>query len=98
MASVWFFVVQLALLLLVSGFKVRLRDGMGMVISLAICRILSEDKAMVEQLRPDMLAREISVKADLPQIAFRKLRQEYIDMGYGTLPEATDNTRFRSDQ
>ncbi len=36
MASVWFFVVQLALLLLVSGFKVRLRDGMGMVISLAI--------------------------------------------------------------
>ncbi len=53
---------------------------------------------MVEQLRPDMLAREISVKADLPQIAFRKLRQEYIDMGYGSLPEATNESRFRSDQ
>lgn len=26
---------------------------------------------MVEQLRPDMLVREISVKADLPQMAFR---------------------------
>ena len=26
---------------------------------------------MVEQLRPDMLLREISVKADLPQMAFR---------------------------
>ncbi|KAK9917944.1 hypothetical protein WJX75_009983 [Coccomyxa subellipsoidea] len=64
----------------------------------AMIRILSEDKAMVEQLRPDMLAREISVKADLPQIAFRKLRQEYIDMGYGTLPEATNESRFRSDQ
>jgi phenylpropionate dioxygenase-like ring-hydroxylating dioxygenase large terminal subunit len=54
----------------------------------AMLRILSEDKAMVEELRPDLLAREISVKADLPQIAFRKLRQEYIDMGYGVTPEA----------
>ena len=58
-------------------------------------RILTEDKAMVEQLRPEMLPREISVKADLPQIAFRKLRQEYIDMGYGISPEATAN-RYRA--
>lgn len=29
---------------------------------------------MVEQLRPDMLLREISVKADLPQMAFRQAR------------------------
>jgi len=57
-------------------------------------RILSEDKAMVEELRPDMLQREISVKADLPQMAFRKLRQEYVDMGYGVLPEAAAQ-RFR---
>jgi hypothetical protein len=35
-------------------------------------RILTQDKAMVEQLRPDMLLREISVKADLPQMAFRR--------------------------
>lgn len=62
------------------------------------CRILSEDKAMVEQLRPEMLPREISVKADLPQIAFRKLRQEYIDMGYGVSPEATENRYRMPDQ
>lgn len=52
-------------------------------ILLRVHRILTQDKAMVEQLRPDMLLREISVKADLPQMAFRKLRQEYISMGYG---------------
>jgi len=61
-------------------------------------KILTEDKAMVEQLRPEMLPREISVKADLPQIAFRKLRQEYIDMGYGVSPEATENRYRRPDQ
>lgn len=61
-------------------------------------RILTEDKAMVEQLRPEMLPREISVKADLPQIAFRKLRQEYIDMGYGVSPEATENKYRAPDQ
>ena len=65
---------------------------------LCTCRILSEDKAMVEQLRPEMLPREISVKADLPQIAFRKLRQEYIDMGYGVSPEATENRYRMPDQ
>ena len=61
-----------------------------------LCRILSEDKAMVEQLRPDMLLREISVKADLPQTAFRKLRQSFIDLGFGVAPDA-DKERFRSD-
>ena len=50
-------------------------------------RILTQDKAMVEKLEPEMLGREISVKADLPQMAFRKLRQQYIDMGYGVSPE-----------
>ena len=55
----------------------------------ALRRILTQDKAMVEQLRPDMLLREISVKADLPQMAFRKLRQEYIAMGYGEAPGAS---------
>ena len=34
-------------------------------------RILGEDKVMVEQLRPDLLPQEYSVRADLPQIAFR---------------------------
>lgn len=62
----------------------------------AMLRILGEDKVMVEALRPDLLHREISVKADMAQIAFRKLRQSYVDMGYGVPPEATEN-RFRSD-
>ncbi len=35
-------------------------------------------------------------QADMAQIAFRKLRQSYIDMGYGVPPEATEQ-RFRSD-
>ena len=52
----------------------------------AMLRILGEDKAMVEGLRPDMLAREVSVRADLPQTAFRKLRGEYLAMGYGVAP------------
>ena len=33
---------------------------------------------MVEQLKPQALKREISVKADLVQLAFRKLREEYL--------------------
>ena len=43
----------------------------GLILDCACCRILSEDKAMVETLRPELLPREISVKADLPQIAYR---------------------------
>lgn len=49
----------------------------------AMLRILGEDKEMVERLRPELLGQEYSVRADLPQVAFRKLRQQYIDMGYG---------------
>ncbi|CAK0786996.1 hypothetical protein CVIRNUC_010212 [Coccomyxa viridis] len=62
----------------------------------AMIRILSEDKAMVEQLKPEMLLREISVKADLPQTAFRKLRQSFVDLGFGVAPDA-NKERFRSD-
>ena len=49
-------------------------------------RILGEDKAMLEELRPQDLPREISVKADLLQTAFGKLRGEYLQMGYGVDP------------
>ena len=45
------------------------------VLNSLMCRILSEDKAMVEQLRPDLLQREVNVKADGVQTAFRRLRQ-----------------------
>lgn len=47
---------------------------------------------MVEKLLPESLVREISVKADAPQLAFRKLRQEYIAMGYGVAPRKADLT------
>ncbi|KAK9837299.1 hypothetical protein WJX81_004912 [Elliptochloris bilobata] len=76
------------------GARVFNMDAWDRIARQAMIRILSEDKAMVEELRPDMLQREISVKADLPQMAFRKLRQEYVDMGYGVLPEAAAQ-RFR---
>ena len=46
-------------------------------------KIFSEDQEMVEQLRPDLISQQVSVRADLPQIAFRKKRKEYLDMGYG---------------
>ena len=36
-------------------------------------RILSEDKVMVEQLQPELLEREVNVKADGVQTAFRKV-------------------------
>lgn len=42
----------------------------------AMLKIQGEDKAMVEQLRYDQLAAESNVRADLPQIMFRKLRQQ----------------------
>jgi phenylpropionate dioxygenase-like ring-hydroxylating dioxygenase large terminal subunit len=54
----------------------------------AMIKILSEDKAMVEQLRPDLLQREVNVKADGVQTAFRRLRQDYINLGYGVLPHS----------
>ena len=41
---------------------------------------------MVEKLVPEMLGREISVKPDLVQIAYRKLRKSFIQMGYGVPP------------
>jgi hypothetical protein len=39
-------------------------------------KIQLEDKDMVEQLRYDQLPAEYSVRADLPQVMFRKLRQQ----------------------
>jgi len=56
----------------------------------AMIKILTEDKAMLEQLRPQDLPREISVKADLLQTAFGKLRGEYLQMGYGVDPPSEE--------
>lgn len=51
----------------------------------AMIKIQLEDKAMVEQLRYDQLPAEYSVRADLPQVAFRKLRQQWADL-VGVVP------------
>ena len=64
-------------------FNASLWDGIA---RRAMLRILGEDREMVEALTPGALDVEVSVKADLPQTAFRKLRQEYLDMGYGVAP------------
>jgi len=64
-------------------FNARLWDPLA---RRAMLRILGEDRAMVEGLDPSALDAEVSVKADLPQTAFRKLRQEWLDLGYGVPP------------
>jgi len=44
---------------------------------------------MIETLHPERLQQEFSLGPDAPQIAFRRLRQRWIDMGYGIDPEPT---------
>ncbi|KAL4451408.1 hypothetical protein ABPG77_009480 [Micractinium sp. CCAP 211/92] len=61
----------------------------------AMLKIQNEDKAMVEQLRYDQLPAESNVRADLPQIMFRKLRQQYVDLGYA-LPTEKEVAPFAS--
>jgi phenylpropionate dioxygenase-like ring-hydroxylating dioxygenase large terminal subunit len=48
----------------------------------AMLKIQNEDKGMVEQLKCDQLPVEYNVRADLFQVAFRKLRQQWVDLGY----------------
>lgn len=49
----------------------------------AMLKILTEDKTMVESLTPQYLDNEISVKADMIQLAFRKLRNDFLKFEYG---------------
>ena len=49
----------------------------------AMRKILSEDKAMVERLAYTQLPAEYSVRADLPQVQFRRLRQQVRRRGRG---------------
>lgn len=53
---------------------------------------MKEDKVLVEQLAPEKLPFEVSLASDAPQIMFRKLRQEWVDMGYGVDPGLTERT------
>lgn len=50
----------------------------------SMLKILGEDKAMVELLRPEALDAEYSLGPDAAQVAFRRLRQEWVDLGYGS--------------
>ena len=52
-------------------------DGMARQ---AMLKIQYEDKAMVEQLKYDQLPAEYSVRADLPQVMFRKLRAQWAEL------------------
>ena len=51
-------------------------------------KILTQDKAVVEKLRVDLMDREVSVRSDLPQVAFRKLRHNHIARGPGFSTDA----------
>lgn len=46
-------------------------------------------QSMIETVRPEDMRQEFSLEVDRPQIAFRKLHQEWMDMGYGVTPEDT---------
>ena len=46
-----------------------------------------KNKVMVERLAPERLGKELSLGPDAPQLAFRKLRQEWVDMGYAAPTE-----------
>lgn len=63
-------------------FNARAWDGMARK---AMIKIQTEDKAMLEQLKYDQLPAEFSVRADLPQVQFRKLRQQWAEM-VGVVP------------
>jgi phenylpropionate dioxygenase-like ring-hydroxylating dioxygenase large terminal subunit len=51
-----------------------------------VINIFSQDKKVVEAQRPELLpydlGAELSVRSDLIQIAFRRLRQKYMDKGW----------------
>lgn len=52
-----------------------------------VIKIFNEDRPMVMAQRPELLpydlAAELHVKSDAIQVAFRKTRNKYLDMGYG---------------
>lgn len=56
-------------------------------------KILSQDKVMVEQLRYEQLPAEYSVRADLPQVEFRKLRQRWADL-VGVIPTEVERPPY----
>lgn len=61
-----------------------------MISELNKCRgmknILGEDKEILEQLRPYEVPSEVSIKADMPQLTLRRMRERYINAGSAVHP------------
>ena len=59
-------------------------------------KILSEDKAMVDRLRPEAIVdKELSLRPDAPQTAFRALRRRWAAAGFVAPAEAPGGARAR---
>lgn len=48
--------------------------------------ILGEDKVILESITPYAVTTEISLKADMPQLTLRKMRERYIAAGSSVAP------------
>lgn len=48
----------------------------------AMQRIQGEDRVILDKVRPDLLDREFSLAPDMAQVAFRKMRQEFVQRGF----------------
>ncbi|KAL4444862.1 hypothetical protein ABPG77_003912 [Micractinium sp. CCAP 211/92] len=48
----------------------------------AMQRIQGEDRVILDKVRPELLAREFSLAPDMAQIAFRKMRHEFVERGF----------------
>lgn len=58
---------------------------------------MTEDREIVERLKPENQLKEFSVRADAAQLQHRKLRQSFLDMGYGVVPKAANGVTTRRD-
>lgn len=72
----------------IDQFGACMLESLGLNLMIDSVALFLLFQVMVESLRPEETLREVSVRADLPQLLFRKLRQEYMDMGYGCFPDA----------
>lgn len=48
--------------------------------------ILGEDKVILEEITPYAVTTEISLKADMPQLTLRRMRERYIKAGSSVAP------------
>ena len=71
-------------------FNAALWDGIA---RRAMLKIQLEDKEMVEKLRYEQLPAEYSVRADLPQVEFRRLRQQWANL-VGLVPSEEEQPPF----